>query len=499
MALMFSKPQNIIPVDKRLRLYNQYPGCYSNFQAMTQDLPRIKAMGFNQVWVNPFYENCKENTINPQKINCPYAMRDHHKLNAEYGDGFRDVQKYTNRAKELGLIPLFDLVARHVAIDHPFVKGEPKLLSAGIDTRTWFKRHPNGNFVIKGMDENYKPTSDDPWSDVVEFDYQDPKIRQEIFDYFWKPFIDFNIKNLGFLGARLDAVGQIPREAHEMLLPYIDKVCQQTHGRRAYLVAETVGLRYIDKDMVIKGLVTHTMNSAYWMPGPEGSEEYNYDLWKDDDNVFARGKKTLQAAAPTAGHAGSHDEPRYADLLKKKGITSQSHLRQRMLEQIMVSAFNSDGGHILAYGDEYGITDRVDLFHRKVIDVKNPQFDLSQEILEINTILRQLPAPTQFEWTQRVFCEKHPELVIFIVHQEKNKFEKSHIIIGNSLHKQGKEILLDQALLDEILTANGRNSRPQNFTGKLYLFPNIQPAPALNNEVMSSCKNERKTRKLASF
>jgi len=483
---------------QRLRLYNQYPGCYINFAQMTTDLVRIKAMGFDQVWVNPFYQTCQHNLLNSNKVHCPYAMSDHMSINPEYGDSFRDVIKYTKRANELDIAPLFDLVARHVAIDHPFVNGDPHLLKKGIDTKRWFLRHPNGNFVIKGMDENYTSIKDDPWSDVVAFDYSNPVVRQEIFDYFWKPFIDFNIRKLGFQGARLDAVGSISRETHELLLPYIDKVCQEVHNKKAYLVAETVGLRYMPFNGVVQGLVTHTMNNSFWMPGPEGridrdKKEVKYELWRDDSNWHETSKSELQKIGPSAGHSGSHDEDRYPHILKSAGIKDPNLMKQRMIEMIMVAAFGSNGGHILAFGDEFGIEDKVDLLHRKVVHVaEEKKYDLKEEITEINSIVNQLPSPSKNEWTQRVYLDKYPELVIFIVHKNTGFDGDSHIIIGN-INSTKHDIRLDQAMLDEILKANGRNTTAAQLKqpNKVYLCGNVKNALGDDHEPSKKSRSSR--------
>ncbi len=477
LSTLTSRPDNPHhePVEKRLRLYNQFPGSYPSIEAMIRDLARIREMGFKQVWVNPLYAPCSENFITPGNTQSPYAMQNERELNPLYKMRFEDLKAYTRRAKELGLVPLFDFVARHVAIDHPLVQRCP----------TWFKRHPNGNFVIHGMDENYQLTMENPWSDVATFDYSNPDILQQIFTDFWKPFIDFNIRELGFSGARLDAVGHVSRQAHEILLPYIDHVCEQVHGTPAYLVAETVGNASIDQDLVTKGLVTHTMNSAYWMPGPEGHNNNEYDIWKNDANWYAHTKGVLQQVAPTAGHAGSHDEVRYPHYLRQKGITHPIVLKQRMLEKIMVSAFGSDGGHILAYGDEYGVEQQVDLHAKKVIKSSQCQYDLCKEIRAVNELLSALPPPSYPEWTQRVFYQKYPELVIFIVHQGKGFTGRSHVIIGNSYNDEDKGIIVDQNMLNEIMLANGRNDTPEKLRQpeKVFLCGKIEMSHDLSPEV----------------
>ena len=471
---------NIVPIEKRLRLFNPFPGCYDNLKKIIEDLDRIALMGFRQIWINPFYKPCQKNPLTPHKFNCPYAMQDHTSLNPEYGDDLGVVAEFTRRAAKLGLVPLFDLVARHIAIDHPIVAGDVELIKHGIDTTKWFKRHPNGNFVIKGLDADYKPTEADPWSDVVEFNYDDPLILKQIFEYFWKPFIVYNIQKLGFMGARLDVVWQIPRAALELLLPFIQETCLKTHQREAYLVAETLAITQEGIEN-IKGLVTHTMNSVYWMPGPEGRNEHTYNLWLDDNNWYELSKKSLQQAGPSAGFAGSHDEQRYTQFLEERAIKDPVIQKQRMLESMMVAAFSSDGGHIVCFGDEYGIKDRISLVQKRPIRVlQERQFDLTTEIAAINKIVASLPIDSQ-ERTQRVMYAQHPSLVIFIVHQETRG--ETLLIIGNS-YDEGNRIVVDQNMLSEIMNANGRNKELPESRVRLFACGNVSFAPEIDYEKM---------------
>lgn len=480
----------IVPIDKRLRLFNPYPGCYDSIRKIINDLDRIAGMGFKQIWINPFYKPCQKNPITPRKVNCPYAMQDHTKINPEYGDELNVVAEFTNECRKRGMIPLFDLVARHIAIDHPFVAGDADLINVGIDTSKWFKRHANGNFVIKGLDDQYNPTENDPWSDVVEFNYADPTILKQIVEYFWKPFIDFNIKQLGFMGARLDVVWQLPRSALELLLPYIQETCKNAHRRDAYLVAETLAISESGMEN-IKGLVTHTMNSVYWMPGPEGRNEQSYLLWLDDNHWYEKNKKRLQEAAPSAGFSGCHDEPRYIEFLEQNCITDPNVQKQRMLESMMVSAFSSEGGHILCFGDEYGIKDRISLEQKRPIRVlQDRRFDLTSEIAAINKIVESLPDDPK-TWAQRVLHEKHPALVIFILYHETRG--ETLLVIGNS-YNDGPTVEIDQSLVDEMMRANGRNKEPIKQPSHIFSCGNIKLSPELTpKKIQASTRSEPKS------
>jgi len=63
-------------LEKRLRTYNQNPGIYINFTAMKEDLVRISAMEFKQVWSNLFNLPNVENYIQKYELACPYGMQD---------------------------------------------------------------------------------------------------------------------------------------------------------------------------------------------------------------------------------------------------------------------------------------------------------------------------------------------------------------------------------------------------------------------------------------
>jgi starch synthase (maltosyl-transferring) len=216
-----------------LLCYNQFPGNYGNkpFEAMANDLKRIADMGFRQVWINPIFKPCQEVLVDPnKKPGSPYAMYDYLEYNQAYGEiNDAKVKQYTSMARSLGMEPLFDFVGRHVAIDCPLVNNDTAYKIAHnippeIDTSKWFKRHENVNFEIYRMDEDYQreDPSREPWSDVATFNYDDPKILNEVFEYFWKPFLEKNFE-LGFTGIRIDAPGYMPKVFHEKIWPYVKK------------------------------------------------------------------------------------------------------------------------------------------------------------------------------------------------------------------------------------------------------------------------------------
>lgn len=472
----------------RIRCYNQYPGLYQDFDAMREDLERIKKMGFKQVWVNPFYTPCQYNPIPnmTNRIHSPYAMQNE-SIYPRYAKNENSVKRYTAKANELGLTTVFDLVARHVAIDHRFVNGDQFFLEKySIDTKKWFKRHSNGNLVMHNMDENYKPLTDNPWCDIATFNYDDPVICEQIIEYYWKPFIQHNIEYLGFQGIRIDAPAMVNNKVLSRLTEIAKKACQRKFQRDPLIIAETIGRGYMEENLALKGIVTHTMNSVFWMPGPEGGYGYPFDLWHQDDNWFTKNKGLLQQVGPTIGFPGSHDEPRYVQQLIDKGIKDNALLAKRMREKLAVTAFCSDGGWILQYGDEFGATKPVNVFDPTPIEYHQEddlrRFDLSDFICEVNTILAQLPEPHFPEWAQRVFLPDHPDLVTFIIHQGWGYTGTSFVIVANT--NPSETVVLTEKDLGEIMLANGRNDTLEKQTKPqtIYLCGSINASSELKKE-----------------
>lgn len=469
---------------KRLRCYNQYPGLYLNIQSMQDDLPRIRALGFEQVWINPIYTPCQTNPIPhmEDRIHSPYAMQNE-TIYSRYAESDEAVKEYTKAARELGLMPLFDLVAKHVAIDHRFVTGDRELMETHqIDTRRWFKRHGNGHLMIHNMDENYHPLTDNPWADVAMFDYDDPVILEEIITYFWEPFLKHNIVDLGFRGIRIDAPALIPPQVIPRLVDIAKRYCYQCGEEEPVIIAETVGRGAMESFLALKSIVTHTMNSSFWMPGPDA--ESQYDLWKQDSNWFADNKGLLQQTGPTVGFPGSHDTARAMQQFKDKGITDPATLEKRMLQKMAVAAFSSDGGWILLYGDEFGATKAVDVFDTTPTEYhrleEHQNLNFSDFVMQINRIIQQLPDPAFPEWSQRVFIESKPDLVVFLVHQGKGFLGNSFVVVANT--NPADPVTLSEKDLYEIMLANGRNAAHElrdRLPNSLYLCGAIESDQSL--------------------
>jgi len=153
-----------------------------DFKAMTEYVPKIRELGFNVVWVNPFFQSSdtvvkRFNKFTGEELDVKgslYAMKLDGSCKPEMQDTQENIIRYTSTVSSRDMIPIFDLVLNHIAKDSIAIKGHP----------SWFKEQ------------------DSHWDDICPFNYTDEN-RSEIFDAIWRPLLDQMVK-LGFQGMRVD-------------------------------------------------------------------------------------------------------------------------------------------------------------------------------------------------------------------------------------------------------------------------------------------------------
>ncbi len=261
-----------------LRLYNQFPGMYANLAEMTTDIPRIAAMGFNAVWVNPLHPTCavpverrtKERVIH--LAGSLYAISNFREISPHIGSE-QSLCEYSAQLRQQGLIPVFDLVLRHVARDIDFA-------TQGL-SKQWFKPFNPEKEMNDTLDFVYaKPVGKTRKLDQKFFDSAD-KTWPEIFENFWIPYIDRFMRGYGFRGVRIDAVKHLPT--------YVLKdVCNYIHRRYpgAVIFAELLFLGANPKAQIEEYLnlgFTHITNSLYSQPFDFESRKHG--RWKSGQKI----------------------------------------------------------------------------------------------------------------------------------------------------------------------------------------------------------------------
>ena len=113
------------------RIYNLFPLLAGPMRRWAEHLPRIQAMGFDWIYVNPFHY--------PGFSGSLYAVKDFHRLHPLLQDGSNEPPErllgdFVGAAGDHGAAVMMDLVINHTAKDALLVEQHPD----------WFRREPDG-------------------------------------------------------------------------------------------------------------------------------------------------------------------------------------------------------------------------------------------------------------------------------------------------------------------------------------------------------------------
>jgi len=92
------------------------------FAAATAELPRLKKLGVDILWLMPVQKIGKKNRKG--KLGSPYSISDYYSVNPEFGD-MDSLKQFINKAHEQGMYVILDWVANHTAWDNPILEKHP--------------------------------------------------------------------------------------------------------------------------------------------------------------------------------------------------------------------------------------------------------------------------------------------------------------------------------------------------------------------------------------
>ena len=143
-------------------------------------LPRIKEMGCDIVWIMPVFEPGSLNSVGS-----PYCIRDFKAINPSYGT-LADLKKLVDDAHASGLKVMLDWIANHTSWDNPWITEHPER----------YLHDENGNIVSPPGQK---------WNDVAQLDFSNASTREAMKDamVYW-------VKECGIDGYRCDYAEGVP-------------------------------------------------------------------------------------------------------------------------------------------------------------------------------------------------------------------------------------------------------------------------------------------------
>jgi len=173
----WAKSANIYEVNTR-----QYTP-EGTFAAFQKQLPRLKEMGVDIIWMMPINPIGVKNRKG--SLGSYYSISDYKAINPEYGTE-ADFKNLVTEAHKLGMHVIVDWVANHTSWDNVWMK----------DHSDWYTKDSLGNIIIpKGTD----------WHDTADLNYDKPELRKAMIDA-----MSYWVKNTDIDGFRCDVAGMIP-------------------------------------------------------------------------------------------------------------------------------------------------------------------------------------------------------------------------------------------------------------------------------------------------
>jgi starch synthase (maltosyl-transferring) len=392
-----------------LRIYNLFPNRAGTIRQWMGHLPRIAAMGFNAVYVNPFHY--------PGFSGSLYAVKDYFRLNPRFRRGETEdddtlLRRFVDAADAERLCVIMDLVINHAAKDSVLVTLHPD----------WFARDSAGELVSPGAVDPADPTRRTKWGDLAQFDYDSPR-RDEIRAYFEGVVRHYG--RLGFRGFRCDAAYQVPVAVWRGLID-----AARAASPEVLFCAETLGAPEEDVLALAEAGFDYLFNSVKWW-------DFRSPWLLDQYEAFRR-------IAPSIGFPESHDTDRLVNELLAAGIP-ESEIAPRY-RQAYVFAATYSAGVMLPMGFEYGWSKRLDVVAGG--DAGEPRrFDLSPFVAEVNALKRSIAALNE-EGPQRLLSGPH-DAVVALLRQRENGGDQALIVVNTS----GRErcaVALDKLLPPDV-------------------------------------------------
>lgn len=342
-----------------------------NFKAIEKELPRLKKMGIDIIWLMPVQPIGKINRKG--SLGSYYSVQDYLKVNQEFGSE-ADFRSLVKAIHAQAMYVILDWVANHSSWDNELVKKH----------REWYTKSRDGKFQST------------PWrdyDDIIDFDYSQPGLRK-----YMTESLKFWVKEYDIDGYRCDVASFVPIDFWENARAELDTI------KPVFMLAEAE-----DKELHRKAF----------------DATYNWTLWNILHQIATQNK-----SVKTLGEAYIAE---HVSIFPKDGIrmnfidnhdknswegTQYSNFGDALKASIIFTAL-MDGMPLVYSGQEAGLDRSLKFFERDPIDWK------SHENAALYTKLFNLKHKNQALWNGknggemiRIMNDKVDQVISFV--REKN-------------------------------------------------------------------------------
>jgi glycosidase len=192
----------------------------SKLASVTSDIPRLKSLGVDVLWLMPIYPIGVTNRLG--SLGSPYSIKDYKKVNPEFGTA-ADLKALVKAAHKAGMHVILDWVANHTAWDN-----------------AWVTNHPDWYTQVNGQIISPAGTG---WNDVADLNYDNQDMRAAMISS-----MKYWVTNFDVDGFRCDAAGMVPQDFWEQATTELAK------SKKLFMLAE---------DGSSSGLLQNAFNANY--------------------------------------------------------------------------------------------------------------------------------------------------------------------------------------------------------------------------------------------
>lgn len=309
------------------------------FNALINDLDRIKALGVKVLYLLPIHPIGE--VARKGKLGSPYAIKDYYGINPELGT-LDDFVGFLNIAHSYGFKVMIDIVLHHTSPDALLLTEHPEFY--------FYKDGKLGNKV-------------GDWSDIIDLDYT----NKALWDYMAEMLM-YWVK-LGVDGFRADVAPLVPLAFWEYVRAKVDAINPDVMWLSESVEPSFLAFLHAHDHI---GHFDHELYSAFDML-------YDYDVY-NDLKYYLEGTKSLtdylagvmfQETNYPRGYLKirtleNHDTARIAALAKSKTI----------LKNVTAWSFFQNGVGFIYAGQEFKAKHRPSLFEKETISrtIKDHEF-----------------------------------------------------------------------------------------------------------------------------
>ena len=381
-------------------IYSVYVRNHTNdgtFNAVAEDLDRIKSLGTDIIWFMPIHPIGVKNKKG--SLGCPYANKDYRTTNPEYGT-MDDFKSLVEKIHAKGMKCIIDVVYNHTSPDSNLSVEHPE----------FFYRKPDGNFGNKVGD----------WSDIIDLDYSNKELWQYQIDslVMWAKIVD---------GFRCDVASFVPVEFWKQAREAVAKV-----NPDCIWLAESVhsSFNVFSRKSGIYTASDYELFDAFDM-------EYDYDIREVFDK-YLKGETSLSHYLDMFNYQEAiypqnydkmrclenHDQPRICHYVKNRSD----------LENYTAFLYFLKGSTLIYAGQEFGCDETPSLFDKDVFP-RNTGIDLSNLLAKLDTIKK-----TVLDDDDYFKADADDENDIAILERDNNKSKKVGIF---SLKSKSADVKVD--------------------------------------------------------